>query len=221
MNTKVIEKCLRDAGYKVCPDGEGLYRPDGQLLTTSVTLISLAGNTVVVNYIKCNANTLRWANDVYSKSTNNQQGDSTMGKERLTPLQCVQAWYIARDTVLVNGGSYTPFEKEELLHTILRDHGYDPKEELRKMAETPQLMSSAKTIENGTIVMDMGVNHYLGTAAAIGRFLGRVGAYILIGAIWIFKAAVATVRAIGRGIAIAIGAGAAEFTKCLNERNKQ
>ena len=136
-----------------------------------------------------------------------------MGGKRLTPIQCVQAWYIARETMKTCGGSYTPFEKEELLRTILRDNGYNPDVELSKMAATPQLMASAATINSGTVVMDMGINRYLGTAAAIGRFLGKVGAYILVGAIWIFKAVVATIVIVAKSI----GEG---WTKALNERNK-
>jgi hypothetical protein len=166
----------------------------------------------------CNEDTLRYSNDVSGKSTtNNQQGDNMEGK-RLTPIQCWEAWETARWTLKECGGSYTPPEKEELFRTILRDNGYDPDTEIRNMRDSKALPVGATL--NMDNVLDMNVNHYLGTAAAIGRFLGKFGAYILIGAIWIFKVTVATVKAIGRGIGVALDAGAAEFTKCLNERNK-
>lgn len=217
MNMSMYRKCLKDSGYALSVDGS-IYRLDGKCIVNDVKLTMPDGHIVVINARQCNEDTLRYSNaGSNSKQTTNNQGD-TMGNKRLTPMQCWEAWETARWTLKECGGSYTPEEKEELFKTILRDNGYDPDVEIEKMAETKALPIGAKL--NMDNVLDMNVNHYLGTAAAIGRFLGKFGAYILIGAIWIFRAAVATVKALGRGIATALGAGAAEFTRALNERSK-
>lgn len=214
MNYKLFESLLESTGYAFTPVNDGgLYRPDGKLLVSDGVLTMSDGNTIQINAAECNANTYRYSND--PSQTNNQQEE---GSKLLTPLQCVQAWYIARDTLKVCGGSYTPPEKIELLRTILRANGHNPDIELKKMADNPSLMASAKTINAGTIVMDMNVNKFLGTAACIGKFLGKVGAYILVGLVWVFKALVTLVKALWDGNQVMLVSAHREGMSILTEK---
>jgi hypothetical protein len=217
MNDRMILECLIRNGYnalvdKGVVDYDTIFRTDGKCIVADVKLTMMDGNIFTINAIQCNSNTLRWAPT--NNNSNNQQGGN-MGKKKLTPDQCVKAWYIALHTMNSCGGSYTAAEKKELLKTILRDHGYDPELELSKMDQ-----ETVNNTANSIAVVDTEVNGYMGTAATIGRFLGKLGAYIIVGMVWVFRMFITTVRALGRGIGIAIGAGAAEFTKVLAERNK-
>jgi hypothetical protein len=63
----------------------------------------------------------------------------------------------------------------------------------------------------------MNVNWYLGTAASIGKFLGKVGAYFLIGCVYVFKVIVSGLIMIGRCIVETFACASKETQRILKE----